>query len=103
MAQFTFFRANFHTALPSVSAVSHYGVANGEHIKSGNVKGLSANKKQGLFRAWAAPQGDEKYWHSAYGLSLLTSTVSRKFISSILKGQLSDERCVCWCPTMKFG
>ena len=31
------------------------------------------------------------------------STVSRKFISGILRGQLAVERCICWCPTMKFG
>jgi hypothetical protein len=31
------------------------------------------------------------------------STVSRKFISGILRRQLSLARYVCWCPTMKFG
>lgn len=36
-------------------------------------------------------------WH------MITSTVSREFISGILKGQLPVERCICWCPPMKFS
>jgi hypothetical protein len=33
----------------------------------------------------------------------IASTVSRKFISDILRATFSWERCVCSSPTMQFG
>jgi threonine synthase len=56
----------------------------------------TAGNAGGALAAYAACAGLEAH-------IFMPSTVSRKFISGIIQGQVSSARCVCLFPSMKFG